>query len=233
MKCICALSGGMDSATVLGEALHQGRECQAVGFNYNSKHNRWENAAAKKIAEYYEVPFRLIDLSQVMKGFKSALTSPNIAVPEGHYEEENMRMTVVPNRNMIFLSILTGLAVSEGCEEIWLGIHAGDRACYPDCRPSFITAMQLAVWSSTKWEEKDLSINLVSPFLYLTKKDILRKGYSYTLPVPYHLTRTCYTDNEISCGRCGACSERRESFQLLGIKDPIPYSYTGPLPEKK
>ena len=235
MKCVCALSGGMDSSTALAVAVdkHGAKEVLAVGFYYGSRHGRWENIAAKKVADYYSVPFRLLDLSAVMGSFKSALIATDERpIPEGHYEEENMRQTVVPNRNMIFLSILTGIAVSEGCSEVWLGAHAGDFACYPDCRPAFIEAMQNAIGKATKWEDNEPGITLECPFLYTNKLGILKAGFALTAPPPYQYTRTCYTDNEVSCGRCGACCERRESFQLLGIEDPIPYQYTGPLPKK-
>lgn len=217
-KAIVSLSGGMDSTTVLAVALDQGRDVSAIGFFYNSKHNVYENQAAIKIVAYYDVPFKLIDLSQAMKGFTSNLMSEGGDIPEGHYEAENMRLTVVPNRNMIFASILAGIAVSEGAEEIWLGTHMGDHYIYADCRPAFIASLEQTIRLAT-----DTSISLISPFSNDKKVGILQKGFSLAKPVPYHLTRTCYKAQSKACGKCGSCQERKESFTLLGKVDPIEY----------
>ena len=137
-------------------------------------------------------------------------------IPEGHYEDVSMERTVVPGRNTIFCAILSGLAESEGFEEIWLGLHAGDHAIYPDCRPGFYTSMR-----KTLHEATDGKVDLQAPFLYVTKADILKRGME--LKVPYEKTRTCYKNQAIACGRCGSCSERRMSFDSLGLKDPIAY----------
>lgn len=216
MKAIVALSGGMDSATVLAECHLNGRDIQAVGFFYNSKHNQWENIAAVKVAKHYNVPFSMIDISGVMRYFKSDLLLSGNDIPEGHYEEESMKRTIVPARNIIFASILAGLAVSEKAEEIWLGVHAGDHHIYPDCRPAFIGAMNRAIQLGT-----DTSIQLKTPFIAENKIGILQFGLQYD--VPYHLTRTCYSAGEIACGRCGSCQERLAAWQAVNRNDPIPY----------
>ena len=128
-KAIVSLSGGMDSTTVLADAISQGREViSCVGFNYGSKHNPHELEAGKQIATHYKTPYSIIDLRNAMYGFKSALMDHTQAIPEGHYEAENMRQTVVPARNIIFLSLLAGEAWSRGAGEIWLGIHSEQRA---------------------------------------------------------------------------------------------------------
>mgnify|MGYP001561843420 CR=1 FL=1 len=216
MKAVISLSGGMDSATVLALAASEGRKISCVGFNYGSKHNRYENLAASSLADHYKVPFRLIDLSGIMKGFVSNLMKGEKEIPEGHYEDSSMSLTVVPARNIIFASILAGIAWSENAKEVWLGIHSGDRAVYPDCRPEFFAAMNEAISLGT-----DGKIRLKAPFLSINKVGILETGLK--LKVPYEKTRTCYKDQSISCGRCGACQERREAFSLNGIEDPIPY----------
>lgn len=216
MKAIVSLSGGMDSATVLAEALTKTSQVQAVGFAYGSKHGKWENEAAKKIANYYSIEFTLVDLTAVMNGFKSALLLSGDAIPEGHYEAESMKQTVVPGRNSIFASILLGIAQSNDADQIWLGIHAGDRAIYPDCRSEWFYAM----WS-VAMHASEGKVSLHAPFLNTDKVGILKRGFD--LGVPYQLTRTCYTSDEIACGRCGSCNERRDAFQRLGVTDPIAY----------
>ena len=218
MKALVSLSGGMDSTTVLAEAIdtYGAVEVGAVGFTYGSKHNFYENAAARKIAWNYGVPFELLDLSTVMKGFKSNLMKSGGDIPEGHYESESMSQTVVPGRNIIFISILSGLAWSNEYEEIWLGLHAGDHAIYEDCRPAFFHSMNAAVVNGTGER-----VSLRAPFLHGNKQTIIRRGLK--LDVPYHLTRTCYKDQEVACGKCGSCQERLEAFDANVIDDPIEY----------
>ena len=216
MRAIVALSGGMDSATVLAEALSQERQCDAVSFYYASKHNAFENEKARELARCYGVSFRIINIARIMDDFSSNLLMNGGEIPEGHYEEESMKATIVPCRNMIFASILAGLAESIGAKEVWLGIHAGDHAIYPDCRPEFFYAMADAVLRAT-----DEKVTLMAPFLYGTKTDILRRGM--ILKVPYTLTRTCYKNQEIACGKCGSCQERLEAFKNIGRNDVIQY----------
>lgn len=228
MRAIVSLSGGMDSVTVLAEAVHNlGREnVFGVCFNYGSKHNKWENMAAFDVANHYKVPCRLVDFKSAMEGIQSNLLLDGGAIPEGHYQEETMRQTVVPGRNLIFISLLMGVAWSRGAKQVWLGIHAGDHFIYPDCRPTFFHAMNAAVNAGS-----DEKVELVAPFLHGTKTTIIKRGLE--LQVPYHLTRTCYKDSAVSCGVCGACQERREAFAANGITDPITYLDNGPLFEKK
>ncbi|MFA7122204.1 MAG: 7-cyano-7-deazaguanine synthase QueC [Bacilli bacterium] len=214
MKAIISLSGGMDSAVVLAEALAAERQVEAVGFFYGSHHNSYENKAAEAVAKHYGVPFRLIDLSGVMAGFKSNLLDGE--VPEGHYEDASMSKTVVPGRNIIFASILAGLAWSREAGEVWLGIHSGDHAIYPDCRPGFFWAMKRAVE-----EGADGRVTLVAPFLMNSKGHIVRRGLE--LGVPFGLTRTCYKPQQKPCGKCGSCTERLEAFASNGVEDPVEY----------
>lgn len=219
MKVLVSLSGGLDSTTALGCALESGvLQVQAISFRYPSKHNSFELACAEKIAEYYQVPWKVIDISTVFDDFRSNLLRGGGCIPEGHYEHESMKLTVVPARNIIFLSILAGYAESNDFREIIIGIHSGDHAIYPDCRPNFIGYMKDAIHAGTG---KAIRIN--TPFLYVKKSDIIKKGLSYSKPVPYHLTRTCYSNNGKACGKCGSCTERREAFSLNNLIDPIEY----------
>lgn len=215
-KIIVSLSGGVDSTVVLALAFSQGYDCSAVSFNYGSKHSHFENISASEIALHYNVPFQFISLGRIMKDFKSNLMIDGGDIPEGNYENEGMSKTVVPARNIIFISILSGLAWSMGAEEVWIGIHGGDHAIYPDCRPEFYQAMKEAIRLGT-----DGKVELHAPFLTDSKTYIVQKGIE--LGVPFELTRTCYKEQELACGKCGSCVERLEAFFKNRFVDPIKY----------
>lgn len=217
MKVVMALSGGMDSTTLLAKALEDGYEVVPVQFQYGSKHNAYEEQAYRRILLKYPTSGAEMNLRGVFANFESALLKgSDQAIPHGHYESESMKLTVVPGRNIIFMSILAGYAWSIGAKEVWLGIHAGDHAIYPDCRISFFNAMNEAIKLGT-----DDNVELNAPFLHLLKKDILALGLK--LEVPYALTRTCYADQLVACGKCGSCQERLEAFHLNGVEDPLRY----------
>lgn len=216
---VISLSGGLDSLVLLAiaNADMNVRVARLVGFSYGSKHNPWEIAAASRIATHYHLPYEIINLTSAVRDhFKSNLLKGGGNIPEGHYEAESMRATVVPGRNILFAAYLAGYAESNKIEEIWLGIHAGDHAIYPDCRPAFFTAMHTAIAEGT-----DGRVSLCAPLLYHTKIDIVRRG-AY-LNAPMHLARTCYQDQEVACGKCGSCQERLTAFAALGLSDPIQY----------
>ena len=216
LRIVMSLSGGMDSSSLLAYLLDQGKEVQAVSFVYGSKHNSYERRAAESVAMYYGIVLHKLDLSSVFAGFQSDLLQSGGGIPEGHYTDSSMSRTVVPGRNLIFLSVLSGLAWSIGAQSIAIGIHSGDHAIYPDCRPEFYAAMNSAIQLGT-----DGRVDILAPFLQWDKTKILEWGIPHG--VPYQLTRTCYQDQELSCGRCGSCVERLEAFQNVGVKDPIAY----------
>jgi 7-cyano-7-deazaguanine synthase len=216
MKTVMALSGGMDSSTLLAYLLDDGHDVRCASFVYGSKHNQYEHICAKQIADYYKAPLHLFDLSSVLGGFDSDLLKRGGDIPEGHYTDASMSRTVVPGRNIIFLSILAGLAWSEGATKIALGIHAGDHAIYPDCRIEFYKAMDSAIYLGT-----DRRIEMIAPFVEWDKTKILQWGLPHA--VPYQMTRTCYKDQELSCGKCGSCVERLEAFSCIGKIDPVSY----------
>lgn len=215
-KAVLSLSGGMDSTTLLAEAMREHNVIQTVGFCYGSKHNAYENMAARRVAKFFKVPFKLIDLSKAFEGFNSSLMLDGDDIPEGYYEGENMRQTVVPGRNLIFASILAGIAESMEATEVFMGIHAGDHHIYPDCRPEFAIALAAAIKSSS-----DGKVNLAVPFIRIFKLHILKRGFE--LGVPYEFTRTCYKDQPVACGKCGSCQERLSAFAQIGMDDPIDY----------
>ncbi len=218
VKAVVVLSGGMDSTTVLAQclSLYGAPNVHAVSFNYGQRHVR-ELEMATTTCQRAEVEHVVLDIASVMRQLGgSALTEPGIAVPEGHYADPTMKKTVVPNRNMIFASIAAGYAVAVGASELWLGVHAGDHAIYPDCRPEFVAALE-AVLAVANYS----SVRIRAPYLYNTKTEILSAGM--WLGVDYGLSWTCYNGREQACGRCGSCVERLEAFATLGMVDPLAY----------
>ena len=217
MAAVVSLSGGLDSATVLARCLEVRKKLVIpVFFRYDSKHNEHEFLAAGRVANHFSRTLRVIDLRSFSSHLHSNLMKNGGEIPEGHYMDITMDQTVVPSRNIIFASILSGYAWGNGGSEVWLGIHAGDHHIYPDCRPEFFASMNAAICLGT-----GNRIELVAPFLRKTKAEIVREGLR--LRVPYELTRTCYKDQELACGKCGACCERLEAFGINNQKDPIHY----------
>lgn len=215
-KIVVVLSGGMDSTTLMYDLAHQGHEVLAVTIDYGQRHRK-EVLAAKKVGDLCGVRHWIVpvpSLSAVLTN--SALTNPSIPVPEGHYEDESMKATVVPNRNMILLAIAIGICVNEGFDAVAYGAHAGDHAIYPDCRDEFAKAMAQAAALCHY-----TPIELLRPYVGITKAAIVSIGKD--LQVPYHETWTCYKGGEKHCGKCGTCVERIEAFQLAGVTDPVEY----------
>ena len=217
-KIVISLSGGMDSTTLLYYYINKGYDVFPIIFTYGSKHNQYENAAAKLICKRLNLDAKFIDLTYMNRLFKSNLLKSGADIPEGHYEETSMEKTIVPGRNIIFIANMVGYAWSVGASSITIGVHAGDHAIYADCRKEFIKAMDTAIYVGT-----DSRIEIKTPFQELDKAGILTIGYSLGIDIPYELTRTCYKDQEISCGKCGSCTERLEAFTIIGKKDPIQY----------
>ncbi len=212
---VVIFSGGMDSYTLLHVARARGLNVHALSFNYGQRHVR-ELESASAVCESLDIPHKVIDIramGEVMAG--SALTS-EVDVPEGHYEEDSMKATVVPNRNMILLSLATGYAVTVGAGAVWYGAHGGDHAIYPDCRPEFVEKMD-AVCRVANYEP----VAVEAPFMALDKGEILAEGLK--LGLDYSQTWTCYNGRERACGRCGSCVERLEAFASHGVTDPLAY----------
>lgn len=213
---VVVLSGGMDSATLLYHYLDEGYDVKAVSFNYGQRHSK-ELSYAEKLCKFAEVEHKIINLpiTEVLLG--SSQTDKTIEVPEGHYAAENMKKTVVPNRNMIMISIAGAWAISLKADVVAYGAHAGDHTIYPDCRDTFVIPMSHAL-RNADWHQ----VQLEAPFLFLSKGEIAEMGVR--LKVPFELTWTCYKGLSKHCGKCGACQERKEAFVVAGIKDPTEYS---------
>lgn len=216
MKCILVYSGGLDSTVLLYHLLDQGYEVKAMSFNYGQKQLQ-EVSCAQAICKTLGVEHRLVDLSSLQPIFTtSSLTNKELEVVNGPYEIKAMQSTVVPNRNMIFLSIAAAWALSLHWDAIAYACHSGDHAVYPDCRPVFVDALDKALhvadWSDVK---------LLAPFVHYLKKDIVKRGFE--LQVPFEHTWSCYKGRSIQCGQCPTCIERQGSFRELGAKDPTLY----------
>jgi 7-cyano-7-deazaguanine synthase len=221
MKSVIIYSGGLDSTVLLYHLLEAGHELHALSINYGQRHC-CELVAAARICKTRGVPQATADLSAIQPLLAgSSLTSPEVEVAEGHYTEENMKSTVVPNRNMIFLALATGHALSISAGRVAYAAHSGDHAIYPDCRNEFADAMAVAM-ALADWKTVELS----RPFVDWTKADIVRRGHE--LGAPFAQTWSCYKGGELHCGRCGTCIERREAFDLAGVEDPTPYASDAP-----
>lgn len=214
-KVVVIYSGGMDSFTVLHDAVRSGKKVYAVSFNYGQKHAK-ELHYAQKVCDDLAIPHKVVDITPIHQLLLGSSLTDDIEVPDGHYEEESMKSTVVPNRNMIMLSLAIGYAVSVGASEVLFGAHGGDHAIYPDCRPEFVEKMA-AVSRVANYEEVDVR----APFLNSSKVEILKHGLS--LGLDYGKTWTCYKGREKACGKCGACHERLEAFEFNKVIDPLRY----------
>lgn len=220
MKIVCIYSGGLDSTTLVYDLLNQGHELELLSFSYKQRHKK-ELFYAQKNATSLGLSHHVIDISSVGDYIHTnALTSTNFEVPNGYYTEENMRITVVPNRNAIMLSIAWGIAVSRGADAIAIGVHSGDHHIYPDCRPEFIKSIEASFRLSTVGVSSP-NMSILAPYINLTKSDIVKIGSK--IRVPYQSTWTCYKGGAIHCGQCGACVERQEAFRLAGAIDKTVY----------
>lgn len=204
-------SGGMDSSVALYR--YADRIRLAVSFNYGSKHNEREIGYAALNCRALGIEHRIIEMDLNKMGFVSDLLQSGGEIPVGHYEDENMKKTVVPFRNGIMLSIAAGLAESMGCSYLLISNHAGDHAIYPDCREEFIEAMNRAISLGTY-----TNTGILAPFTNLSKREIALIGKE--VEVPFENTYSCYNGREMHCGVCGTCTERREALEGF---DPTGY----------
>ena len=225
MKAIVLLSGGMDSVAAFYDARSHHDVVAAISFDYGAKHNHKEIPFAAYHCRKFDVEHRVIPLDFVDELFKSDLLKSGGAIPDGHYEEETMKSTVVPFRNGIMLSIAAGFAESKDASGLVIAAHSGDHAIYPDCREEFMKSMADAIRLGTY-----AGITLLRPFISMTKADIASRGQA--LGVDFSQTWSCYKGGALHCGTCGTCVERREAFMVAGIPDPTTYASKEPLPAK-
>ncbi|MEI7856194.1 MAG: 7-cyano-7-deazaguanine synthase QueC [Methanomicrobiales archaeon] len=219
MKAVCLLSGGMDSSTLAYLAKSEGYDICALHLNYWQRTESKELACAQKIASLLNAKdFIAVNVGYFSQFGESSLTDSKIAVEEFDASRAHVPNTYVPFRNANLLSIATSFAEAKKADAIFIGVQSLDYSGYPDCRPKFIEAFQRVIDLGTK---DTTTIVLKTPFIRMTKTDILRTGMK--LGVPYEHTWSCYQNEEKACGTCGSCHFRKEAFAAVGNQDPIPY----------
>jgi 7-cyano-7-deazaguanine synthase len=233
-RAVTLLSGGLDSTTLAYHLKKDfGYDLTCLSFNYGQRHKK-ELQAAQELARLLDAEWNVIYIG-VNKGEDdyikslgsilgdSVLVNTDKAVPDGHYADDNMKQTVVPNRNAIMLSIAYGVALAQQADLVAFAAHAGDHRIYPDCRPEFVRDLNNTFQLGSAWEPSErLGLPRVTgPFLEKTKGDIA--ALAYYLGVPIEKTWSCYKGGEIHCGTCGTCYERREAFEEANVPDPTEY----------
>ncbi len=218
MKTIVICSGGLDSVTLAYKVARDHELLALVSYDYGQRHKQeldYAALAAKKLG----VPHHILDMSQIGAHLSGSALTDDLDVPDGHYAEENMKVTVVPNRNAIMLAIGFGIAAAQQADAVAAAVHGGDHFIYPDCRPEFtksFEAMQKLALDGYA------NVSLYTPFVEVPKDAIVAEGAK--LGVPFEETWSCYKGGEKHCGRCGTCVERREAFDLAGVDDPTDYA---------
>ena len=212
MKSVLIYSGGLDSTVLLYKLRADNSIAAAISFYYGQRHNK-EIEYAKYNCQKLGVKHFVADISSLKPIFgNSALTNEAVKVPLAEYNAQNMADTVVPNRNMIFLSIAAAYAITSGADSVAYAAHSGDHAIYADCRPEFAKAMQ-AAFSLCDYKK----LKLVAPFVGMSKAEIAKLGVS--LGVDFSKTWSCYNGGDIPCGKCATCLERNAALQAAGIKN--------------
>ena len=216
MKVVVLVSGGMDSVTALYHAADEHEVVAGLSFDYGSKHNHKELPLAAWHCEQLGLLHQVVPLSFVDDLFESDLLKSGGEIPEGHYEAENMKQTVVPFRNGIMMAIAAGFAESIEAGGLVIAAHSGDHAIYPDCREDFMKPMAEAITAGTYADVK-----VLRPFIDQRKEDIVSRGSE--LGIDFSQTWSCYKGEELHCGKCGTCVERKEAFEIAGVEDPTVY----------
>ncbi|MDJ0620945.1 MAG: 7-cyano-7-deazaguanine synthase QueC [Calothrix sp. MO_192.B10] len=224
MKAVILLSGGLDSSTVIYQALADGCQVYAISFDYQQRH-RQELQSALAIAKTAGVVEHQVVSFDLRQWGGSALTDNSIDLPQQRALDEmarNIPITYVPARNTIFLSFALGYAESINAERVYIGVNALDYSGYPDCRPDYIQAMQEVFRLGTKQGREGKPIKIHTPLIDLKKTEIIQLGNK--LGVPWELTWSCYAGGDVACGVCDSCRLRLAAFAELGLQDPIPYA---------
>ncbi len=218
MKTNVICSGGLDSVSLAHVIAAQGALSRIISFDYGQRHRKELDFAAA-CAVRLGVPHHLIDMRAIGASLTGSALTDAIDVPDGHYAEDTMKITVVPNRNAIMLTIAYGIAAAKGDTAVATAVHGGDHFIYPDCRPAFTSAFDV-MQSAALDGYADVALH--TPFVHRTKADIVTEGAR--VGTPFDQTWSCYKGGAQHCGRCGTCVERREAFDLAGIPDPTAYA---------
>lgn len=225
-KAVVLLSGGLDSATVLADAIHQGFDCHALSFRYGQRHAAELAAAQRVVARLGATEHRVMNIDLGAIG-GSALTDLSIQVPEGDQATaptgDSIPVTYVPARNTVFLAFALGWAEVLKAEAIFIGVNAVDYSGYPDCRPEFIAAFESMANLATKAGVEGRALKVHTPLIDLSKAAIIQKGLA--LGVDYGDTVSCYQADEdgLACGVCDSCRLRRQGFVEAGVEDATRY----------
>ena len=211
---VIVVSGGMDSVTLLYEKKDE--IALGISFDYGSNHNHNELPLAALHCQRLGIEHVVVPLGFMHQYFKSSLLESGESIPDGSYDEENMKSTVVPFRNGVMLAVAAGIAESNGLTKVLIANHGGDHTIYPDCRPEFIAAMDAAVEAGTF-----ARVRVVAPYTNISKADIARRGR--VLGIDYAETWSCYKGGHVHCGTCGTCVERKEALREAGIEDNTTY----------
>jgi len=217
MKTIVICSGGLDSVSLAHMVAQEQDLTRLVSFDYGQRHRKELDFAAQCAARL-GVPHDILDLRAIGSALSGSALTDDIDVPDGHYAEESMRITVVPNRNAIMLAVAFGVAAARGDQAVATAVHGGDHFIYPDCRPAFTEAFEAMQKAAL---DGYADVSLYTPFVHRTKADIVTEGAR--CGTPFELTWSCYKGGAHHCGRCGTCVERREAFHLAGVADPTTY----------
>lgn len=218
MKTLVICSGGLDSVSLAHITARSRDLTRLVSFDYGQRHRKELDFAAAAAARL-GVPHHLIDLRAIGAALTGSALTDDIDVPDGHYAEDTMRITVVPNRNAIMLTVAYGIAAAHGDAAVATAVHGGDHFIYPDCRPAFTEAFDIMQRAAL---DGYADVRLWTPFVHRSKADIVREGAAHG--TPFAETWSCYKGGAQHCGRCGTCVERREAFDLAGLPDPTAYA---------
>lgn len=221
-KAVIILSGGLDSTTCMGIAQDQGYDLYPITFDYGQRH-RNELNNAKAVAKHYGVRERqrIVSLDFMREIGGSALTDEAIDVPVVA-EEDEIPVTYVPGRNLLFLCMAASYAEVIKASAIYIGVNALDYSGYPDCRPEFIKHAEETIRLATKAGVTGQAMSIEAPLIHMTKAEIIRTGMR--LGVPYELTTSCYQGGSVACGECDSCRLRLKGFAEAGETDPIEYA---------
>lgn len=220
MKTLVICSGGLDSVTLAYKVAAEHELLGLISFDYGQRHKKELDYAAHT-AQNLGVVHNIIDISSIGQHLSGSALTDDIDVPDGHYAEETMKVTVVPNRNPMMLTIAYGIAAAHGAQAVAAAFHGGDHFIYPDCRPDFAQAFQVMQDHAL---DGVAQVSLYTPFIHISKAAIAAEGAR--LGVPFAQTWSCYKGGEIHCGTCGTCVERIEAFHEAGVVDPTPYADT-------
>lgn len=218
-KAVCLVSGGLDSCVTVTVAAEK-YDLAMLHVNYGQRTEKRELMAFEKIADHFNVKERLIaDISYLKTIGGSALTDQEIDVPLDSLEEGTIPVTYVPFRNTHILAVAVSWAEVTGASAVFIGATEVDSSGYPDCRKSYYRAFQRLVKEGTRPETK---ISIETPLIDMTKAEVVTTGIEKN--APFHLTWSCYSNEEFACGRCDSCTLRLKGFREAGIPDPIPYA---------